>query len=362
MSLKHRLNLICLLFCLLFGAFCQLKAQAPLTANPGPNTSICPNGTATIGGTPAATGGKGGTYTYSWSPASGLSSTSLSNPTVNLGSTPSIQYTLTVKDSSGATNSATVNVGYYSVWYAHAGSDQNFCGGAPGASATIGLNNPAAGPTYSWTPVTALVTPTSPSPTATPTVTTTYTMTATEGSCLPRTETVTVIVHQPPPVHAGSWTVIQAGQKTTLHGSGAVIYDWIPSNTITYNGSANPDAEPSATTTYTVQAKDQYGCIASDTVTVFVLQDMKVFIYNTFTPNGDGNNDTWFIGNINNFPSCKLEVFNRYGKLVYSKTGYNNDWDGTNFGEKLPEATYYYILDLGDGVSPKYKGSITIIR
>ncbi len=358
MGLNHLiLKLIVLLF-LVSTAGSALKAQA-LVAHAGSTALVCDSGSATIGGTPAATGGKL-PYTYSWTPSSGLSSTSVSNPVATIGASPTMTYTLTVTDSAGTTSSSTVTVSYYSMWYAHAGSAQSFCGGV-GLSATIGAGNPTAGPTYSWSPATGLSSTTSPSPVATPTVTTTYTMTVDQGTCPPHQETVTVTIHQPPPVSAGHWTVIFIGEKTTLHGSGASVYSWSPSGSINYNGSANPDAEPLLTTTYTVQAKDSYGCVGQDTVTVFVIQDNSVIIYNTFTPNGDGNNDTWYIGNILSFPNCKLDIYNRYGKLVYTKVGYMNDWDGTNQGEKLPDATYYYKLDLGDGSNP-YKGSVSIIR
>ncbi|QFZ53650.1 T9SS type B sorting domain-containing protein [Oceanihabitans sp. IOP_32] len=82
--------------------------------------------------------------------------------------------------------------------------------------------------------------------------------------------------------------------------------------------------------------------------------------FNLFSPNGDGNNDTFIINCIENYPNNTLEVYNRWGNLVYRKTGYNNDWDGTSNGrsvirasEKLPVGTYYYVLDLGDGNKPK---------
>lgn len=93
-----------------------------------------------------------------------------------------------------------------------------------------------------------------------------------------------------------------------------------------------------------------------DTVTV-----NQLVIYNTFTPNEDGYNDFFYIENIDLFPHCKLVIYNRNGHQVYSKDGYNNEWDGKYFGNKLPAATYYYILDLGDGTQ-KLKGDVTIIR
>jgi gliding motility-associated-like protein len=85
-----------------------------------------------------------------------------------------------------------------------------------------------------------------------------------------------------------------------------------------------------------------------------------LLIFNEFSPNGDGVNDTLIINCIENFPNNKLEVYNRWGNLVYEKRSYNNDWDGTSNGrvtvnanEKLPPGTYYYVLDFGDGSKPK---------
>ncbi len=82
--------------------------------------------------------------------------------------------------------------------------------------------------------------------------------------------------------------------------------------------------------------------------------------YNEFSPNNDGVNDTFVIGCIENYPNNKLEIYNRWGNIVYSKRNYNNEFDGTSNGratvntsEKLPDGTYYYVLDLGDGSKPK---------
>ncbi|WP_456439110.1 DUF7507 domain-containing protein, partial [Psychroserpens sp.] len=83
-------------------------------------------------------------------------------------------------------------------------------------------------------------------------------------------------------------------------------------------------------------------------------------IYNEFSPNGDGVNDRFMIDCIETFPNSKLEVYNRWGNIVYSKKGYRNDWDGTSNGravingsDQLPVGTYYYVIDLGDSSEPK---------
>lgn len=86
-----------------------------------------------------------------------------------------------------------------------------------------------------------------------------------------------------------------------------------------------------------------------------------VTVYNTITPNNDGANDTWIIENIEQFQFNEVWIFNRVGNEVFHVEGYQNDWDATFNGKDLPEATYYYIIDLGDGRDP-IKGHVTIIR
>jgi len=80
-------------------------------------------------------------------------------------------------------------------------------------------------------------------------------------------------------------------------------------------------------------------------------------IFNEFSPNDDGQNDTFYIDCISQYPENQLQIFNRWGNLVYYKKGYNNTWDGKADGsaKTLPEGTYFYILDLGNG-SPKTSG------
>ncbi|WP_235855744.1 gliding motility-associated C-terminal domain-containing protein [Flagellimonas aequoris] len=73
-----------------------------------------------------------------------------------------------------------------------------------------------------------------------------------------------------------------------------------------------------------------------------------------FTPNGDGNNDTWIVPGIENYPNNVVKVFNRYGHEVYATQSYHNDWGGfyKSRNEKLPAGSYLYVIDLGDGSTP----------
>uniref|UniRef100_UPI00261BA9BA DUF7507 domain-containing protein n=1 Tax=uncultured Winogradskyella sp. TaxID=395353 RepID=UPI00261BA9BA len=83
-------------------------------------------------------------------------------------------------------------------------------------------------------------------------------------------------------------------------------------------------------------------------------------IYNEFSPDGNGINETFVIDCLERFPNNKLEIYNRWGNIVYSKKGYQNDWTGTSNGrtvinqsDELPAGTYYYVLNLGDGSEPR---------
>ncbi len=94
--------------------------------------------------------------------------------------------------------------------------------------------------------------------------------------------------------------------------------------------------------------------ILCDTAMVYItVKNIPLFINNSFSPNGDGVFDNFIIEGIVSYPESKLLVFNRWGEIVFETIGYKNDFDGfTGFKEELPDATYYYYLDLKDGSKP----------
>ncbi len=117
---------------------------------------------------------------------------------------------------------------------------------------------------------------------------------------------------------------------------------------------------PEGSGNYTVIAEAE-GCIAQRIIPVKLIYQLDPA--QLFSPNGDGKNDTWYIGDIDKYPSANLTVFNRWGDVVYRAQSYTNDWQGTwSDGRPLPVATYYYIIDLPDKKLEKVTGSVTIIR
>jgi gliding motility-associated-like protein len=99
----------------------------------------------------------------------------------------------------------------------------------------------------------------------------------------------------------------------------------------------------------------------SSTAAVDILNNdyLELTIPNTFTPNGDGVNDKWLIAGLDSDPKSKMNVFNRYGAVVFSSVGYAKPWDGTMNGKELPVGVYYYTIYF-DG--KKYSGNITLLR
>ncbi|MEO1258225.1 MAG: gliding motility-associated C-terminal domain-containing protein [Bacteroidota bacterium] len=105
----------------------------------------------------------------------------------------------------------------------------------------------------------------------------------------------------------------------------------------------NPDV-------FTYEICNSLGCDTA-TVEVFVFcSDFEIF--NAISPNGDGFNDSFRIRGLQNFPGNRLYIYNRWGNLVYEAVDYQSDWFGTWGGKDLPDGTYFYILDLGDGDKP----------
>lgn len=109
-----------------------------------------------------------------------------------------------------------------------------------------------------------------------------------------------------------------------------------------------------------LQVQDSTGCSAEQEIVVEAVQpEPSVF----FTPNGDGENDRWKIKNLDTYPTSTIKIYDRYGKLLYSSTAQNfeNGWDGTYNGSKLPATDYWYEIDI-DEIDQQYFGHFTLIR
>ena len=87
-----------------------------------------------------------------------------------------------------------------------------------------------------------------------------------------------------------------------------------------------------------------------------------VIANNILTPNGDGKNDFWVVQELSvMYPKNEVMVYDKAGKVVFQKTNYQNDWDGTYNGAPLNTGTYYYSINIGADLKP-VKGTLTILK
>ncbi len=292
-------------------------------------------------------------YTYSWSNGS----TNQNQSNILSGT-----YTLTVTDATGCTTADTVIVTSMQTVIAIGGSDTSICAHNP---VTLNGDSSINALTFQWFQMPGL-NPISDTTTVTvtPSVTTSYILVVSNGGC---TDTATTVVTINPAisVDAGTTQSIIPNQSVTLGGNPTApsgsTYFWEPSSSLNDSTGSNPVATPTITTTYTVFANNPGGCPGSDTVTVFVVP--QIIIPDGFTPNGDGQNDVWNIGYVYNFPAVVVEVYNRWGELLFRSVGYSTPWDGTYNGKPVPVGTYYYIINLHDPrYTQNYTGPVTILR
>ena len=171
-----------------------------------------------------------------------------------------------------------------------------------------------------------------------------------------------IAVYQVPTVSAGADLFVLEGGNAILKGTATgngLSYSWSPGTYLNNVSLAQPQTTPVEDISYTLTVLSADGCSASDNVVVTVLKAPT--IPNVFSPNGDGVNDRWKIRHLESYPGATVEIFNRYGQLVFRSTGYITPWDGTSKGKALPTGTYYYLINPKNG-RQQMSGFVDIVR
>ncbi|MBS1782740.1 MAG: PKD domain-containing protein [Bacteroidetes bacterium] len=305
-----------------------------------------------------------GANSYTWSPNNGLACATCQNTLA--APVVTTNYVVTGTDANGCKNSDSVIISVKYITTSHTGLGGGICADSVFQLSAWGADK------YSWSPAATLNDNSIANPLASPKTTTTYILQAWEASCLPDTHQVEVVVYPKPVVDAGKDDTVFAGISVVLIATGTDIasFIWSPGATLSCEQCTAPYANPRQTTTYYVTAISDKGCKSSDSVTLYIrCHNDQVFIPNTFTPNGDGQNDVFYPRGVGMKTITSFRIYNRWGELVFERHGFMlNDksvgWDGSFKGVQLESDIFIYsvegICDSGETVS--WKGDVTLIR
>ncbi|HAP00423.1 MAG TPA: hypothetical protein DCQ93_00725 [Bacteroidetes bacterium] len=297
---------------------------------------------------------------YVWTPASNLSCTNCPDPVASPIDT--ITYIVSIDDGPGCHDEDTITINLLSGVVGMVVPDTSIC---PGNSVQLIASG---GVNYSWVNEPTLSAWNISNPIATPTSNTTYEVIVSIPGCTPDTVSVTVDVLSFPAIDAGPDLTILTGNSALIEAtSDGASWIWNPGYGLDDSTILQPTASPTTTTTYTITADNGLGCLAVDSVVVFVNPGELplLFFPNAFTPNGDGNNDLFDYFNFG-FEKVWLRIYNRWGQLIYETDLPHDGWDGM-VDDALPAAmgvyVYYAIATSSSrNFTQTYKGNFTLIR
>ncbi|WP_300665899.1 gliding motility-associated C-terminal domain-containing protein [Fluviicola sp.] len=332
---------------------CSNTDQVTITISPSPivnggaDQAVCQGGSVTLTAT--------GAQTYSWS--NGITNGVPFTP----GSTTI--YTVTGTAANGCQGNDQVVVTVNPIPAVDAGANQTICEGSQ-----IALSGSGAA-TYVWS--NSLPNNTNFTP---PLGTNTYYVTGTSAAGCQNTDSIVITVILVPNSVLGNNTPLSGypGLVVEFNNSSlyANSYDFNFGNNTNYhtsNISATPSSGYQIPGTYTVVLTASNG-VCEDTsqlqVIVIPFPPIKVVMPNIFTPNGDGNNDVFFI-RLENAISVEVTIVNRWGNKMATITGLDGFWDGRYNGNLVDDGVYFYNFTATglDGMTTETgQGNVQVIR
>jgi len=329
-----------------------------LTFSKGNDTTICEGGSAQLSSTSNAA-------SFSWTPTTGLSNPSISNPVAS--PTTTTQYTVTAILGSCST-SGIIIVDVNAAPIPNAGPDADICVGQNAQLSASG------GTSYQWTPSIYLSSATIPNPTVIqPQQTTRYTLQVKDANGCISLFTDDVLVKITPPIIvivSPKDSVVAEGDHIQINATSiGTSYSWSNPLTLSNPNIPNPVASIPVGSignifTYTVTAGTSAGCRGTASVTLKVYKGPDIYLPTGFTPNGDGKNDKFHPISVGIKKINYFRVFNRWGQMVFSSATVNEGWDGKLGGMEQPNGVYVWMVQgvtTDDRVITK-KGTMMLIR
>jgi gliding motility-associated-like protein len=232
---------------------------------------------------------------------------------------------------------------------------------------TVRINVAPPGKRIVWSPGFGLSDTTVYNPIVTGIASTSYVATLTDSlGCFNSTTTVDIIVKALPIVNAGPDRVLPYSSPFTIspsYTSNIISYEWAPSINLNCNNCQTPSGTALETESFTIKVTSDSGCVAKDTVTIFVeCKYANLLLPTAFSPNRDGKNDVFYPITRGIKSITKFVVFNRYGQLLYEANNIKPNmktigWDGKYKGVEQEAGAYVFMLeavcDLGEIITKK---------
>lgn len=227
---------------------------------------------------------------------------------------------------------------------------------------------------YQWRPSTGLSDPNSATPVARPKVTTTYYVNGSDSkACSVTEDTVTIFVSDYPYYFAGRDTTILSGYSFTVNPTFSTDIStirWSPSAGLSCTDCLKPIVSPKDKTTYQITVRNDNGCESTSNFTVTVnCNQENIFIPNTFSPNGDGMNEVFYIRGAGLTRIRSIQIYNRWGQQVFWKYDVRANeasagWDGTFKGIQAKSDVYVYVaqVECENKTVMTVKGDVMLVR
>lgn len=297
----------------------------------GDDVLICKGDTIQISAT--------GAGDFEWSSPATLSNPFVANPYAFPSSTTT--YVVTVdKGCFTDSDSLTVTVDEFAI---NLDDEMQIC---IGEETEIGIEEQT-NVSYTWMPADYLSDPHISNPVTSTPLNITYTLTAVnENGCVSE-DAITILVNSANVTVSDDTTLLLGGTVLLETESDGVLFAWQPAEYIDCADCPVVYASPQQTTTYIVMITDEDGCVAYDTVTVFVDTECSNLIHfpNAFSPNGDHVNDMFLpITYLPTVEDAELIIYNRWGEIVFRSNDIFSGWDGTYNNKSQPVENYSFTF------------------
>ncbi|MEW6469552.1 MAG: gliding motility-associated C-terminal domain-containing protein [Bacteroidota bacterium] len=304
-------------------------------------------------GSAVATATGTGPFSYSWSPGGQTTQTAT-------GLAPGTYTVIVVDQSNGCMATDTVLITSGVPVNLTSSGTNTICAGEQ-AFVTASASGGTPGYTYSWAPGGF----TGSGVLVSPSATTTYTVYVTDAAGCTSSSTGVVITVNPSPnslfgsnpsSSSPNINVAFTDNSTVTTGS---IVSWMwyfgDGATSTLQNPSHSYADPG---TYTVclVVTSSNGC-ADSTCSDYFVAPVDILVPNVITPNGDGKNDLLVFQNLLFYENCYLQIYNRWGALIYEDVNYRNTWNAAN----VSDGTYYFVLSV-PGLNEPRKGYVQVLR